>query len=131
MACPRRILLVEDTPELREDLTLELSDAGYEVFGAGDARTALQLLDSSRPDLIICDIQLPDTDGLTLIAMMRMACREVEHLPILVMSAFSDSAMRADAAMLHIEHFITKPVDYAALQRLIARQLGRRSPDED
>lgn len=125
MPARAQILLVEDTPELREDLALELNDAGYAVMQAGDGETALAKIDKHQPDLIICDIQLPDIDGMSVLASIRGRNDEISKTPVIVVSAFSDSELRNQAAVFGIERFIVKPVDFADLLRLIEYTLKK------
>lgn len=120
---PRRILLVEDTPELREDLALELQDAGYQVFEAADGQTALSVCATQMPDLIICDIQLPDMDGLSVVASIRAAPGGTNATPVIVVSAFSDPKLHHRVGTLENTDFVVKPVDYAELLKLIEQSL--------
>lgn len=124
MIKPPRILVVEDTHELREDLSLELQDAGYAVIEASDGAAALAAFGRKRPDLVICDIQLPDMDGLSVLGSIRSQETGGVPTPVIVVSAFSDMQLRRDAEALGIASFILKPVDYASLLILIAECLG-------
>lgn len=127
MAEPRRILLVEDTLELREDLALELRDAGFEVIEAGDGRTALVAFTDHDPHLILCDIQLPDLDGIAVLAAIRNSRGQSSQIPAIVVSAFSDSELCNEAVRVGIERFMIKPIDYDDLLDLIATVLGRQA----
>jgi DNA-binding response OmpR family regulator len=115
-----RILVIEDTHELREDLSLELKDAGYEVVEAHDGATALAAFLRHRPELVICDIQLPDMDGLSVIGAIRAEETGGVPTPVIVVSAFSDIYLRSKAEEFAIASFILKPVDYASLLTLMA-----------
>lgn len=124
-----QILLVEDTPELREDLVLELQDAGYTVFEAADGQSAITAFQLDPPRLIICDIQLPDMDGLSVLRAIRSERGPASATPIIVVSALCDAQSRYQAEAFGISAFIVKPVDYASLLSLIAQCLedaGRR-----
>lgn len=123
----KRILLVEDTPELREDLALELHDAGYQVIEAGDGRTALAAFASHSPHLVLCDIQLPDVDGISVLAAIRNGQDQTSQVPAIVVSAFSDSDLRDQASRLGIEQFMVKPIDFDDLLGVIATVLGREA----
>lgn len=120
-----RILCIEDEPDLREDLVLELTEAGYEVQSAGDGATGLVALTEYRPDLVICDIQLPRRSGLEL---LREVTKPGGRRPgFLFLSAYSDRESRQQAADLGASHFLVKPVDYARLLELVGQILR----DED
>lgn len=118
-----RILLVEDTRELREDLALELTDAGYAVIESCDGHNALAAIKTHRPDLVICDIQLPEVDGITILELIRADKHGVSKTPVIVVSAFSDSELHHQATVLGIEEFMVKPVDFSYLLNLIERTL--------
>ena len=118
-----RILLVEDTPELREDLALEMRDAGYTVIEACDGGSAISAFVASSPDLLICDIQLPDIDGISVLTEIRS--RAGGDVPAIIVSAFSDAALRAKAGHLQVEHFLVKPIDYDDLLHAIAQLTAR------
>lgn len=119
-----RILCVEDTPELREDLAIELRDAGYEVIEATDGSEALSAFGSVRPDLVLCDIQLPKVDGMALLAAIRATDGPGRDTPVIVMSAYSDADLRDRANWLGIKGFLVKPIDYDRLLALIQNTLG-------
>lgn len=123
MIKPPRILVIEDTPELREDLSLELKDAGYEVIETHDGAAALAAFWHDRPDLVICDIQLPDMDGLSVLEAIRADETRGIPTPVIVVSAFSDISLRRKAEAFALASFVLKPVDYARLLILIAECL--------
>lgn len=118
-----RILLVEDTPELREDISLELQDAGYHVFEADNGQAALTAFAKDIPDLVICDILLPDMDGLSVIAAIRATTSSSSNTPVIVVSAFCDPDLHRGARLLGVKNFLVKPVNYADLLQLIEHSL--------
>ncbi|MCL7453550.1 MAG: response regulator [Anaerolineae bacterium] len=67
----RRVLLVDDEPILLKSLRPFLEDAGHQVLTATEAGSAFQLLESDRPDAIVCDVGLPGMDGLEFFAKVR------------------------------------------------------------
>lgn len=117
------ILLIEDTPELREDLSLELQDGGYHVEEASDGHAALAAFGRAKPDLVICDMHLPDMDGVTLLKSIRAAEDDKTTIPIIVVSAFSHAEIQRDAEAFDIVTFIVKPVDYTKLLAIVAKCL--------
>ncbi len=78
-----RILLVEDDPVLSEALRFNLEREGYELLGAADGLSGLELARTRRPDLIILDLMLPKLDGLSLCRMVRRD----DPVPIIILSA--------------------------------------------
>lgn len=118
------ILLVEDTPELREDLALELKEAGYRVTEAPDGETAIAAFRNDPPELVICDIQLPDMGGLSVLAAIRAGSDGDHTTPVIVVSAFSDIQLRNQANTLGVSAFLVKPIDHRSLLLMIAQCLG-------
>jgi two-component system response regulator AtoC len=66
-----RVLVIDDEPGLRQSLGLLLSDAGYEVVAEGDARRALERAQAEAFDIILCDVRMPELDGLTFLRRYR------------------------------------------------------------
>jgi CheY-like chemotaxis protein len=65
------ILVIDDNASVRKAITLMLESGGYRVTGAKDGTEGMRLFDSGEPDLVICDIIMPDKDGIELIREMR------------------------------------------------------------
>lgn len=107
-----KILVVEDSPELREDLAFELRDAGFDVVEAASGAQALEAFTKHRPDLMVCDIQLPDMNGISLIESIRTTKDSAHACPVIVASAFSGLDFRDQAVNLGIKQFLIKPIDY-------------------
>ena len=94
----RRILVVEDNPDLADLVTLNLRDEGYAVESIGDGSLALAKLQAEPYDLVILDLMLPGMDGLMLCKQLR---NRPDYLPILMLTAKStelDRVLEASAA---------------------------------
>ena len=113
-----RILVVEDLQDAAESLAMLLTLEGHEVRIATSAREALALAPETEPDVVICDIGLPDMDGYTL-------CRELRKLPALRGTGFialtgygqSEDVRRAHEAGFAVH--LTKPVEPARLREVL------------
>lgn len=105
-AQPRRLLIIEDTGEIRELLAELLSDEGYDVDVAIDGAEGLEQLSRGRYDLVLLDLMMPRVDGLEL---MRRLDRTMPVPPIIAMSAYE--RLRAEARELGAQRFLGKPVD--------------------
>lgn len=118
------ILLVEDNPHIMEINREALIMEGYRVLTATDGRQCLELVRSEDADLIVLDIMLPDTDGLTL-------CREIKakyDIPILFLSALGESEDIINALRAGGDDYMTKPYDLGVLlARVNARLRAARS----
>jgi DNA-binding response OmpR family regulator len=110
-----RLLLVEDEFEIQGFLKRSLTEAGYQVQVAGDAKSAERLASESQHDLLIVDLGLPDQDGIALILRLR-------HLgltaPVLILSARRSVDDRVRGLEQGGDDYLTKPF---ALAELLAR----------
>jgi len=111
----RRILLVEDDPEVSRVVQEELAGRGFAVFRASTLTSAKEILDSQTFDLAILDLNLPDGSGLELTQPLRDTCRD---LPILMLTARSALADRVHGLRSGADDYVCKPV---ALEELTAR----------
>jgi DNA-binding response OmpR family regulator len=119
MKAPARIVCIEDEPDLREDLVLELSEAGYDALGFADGISGLAAVRELKPALVICDIQLPRYSGLDLLRKLTASEARNGGPAFILLSAYSDPATRQQAAELGVTRFLVKPVDYADLLVLV------------
>ncbi len=123
----RRILLVDDDPNLLVVLSEQLRDDGFEVTTARDGVEALRRLEGGWPDLIVMDLLMPRLDGL---ALARHIKSEAD-LPIIVLSAVDTADSKARLLDEVAEDYVAKPYHYpelrARIQRVL-RRLGDRIP---
>jgi two-component system KDP operon response regulator KdpE len=109
-----KVLVVDDEPQIVRALRINLSARGYEVLTAHDGATALRLAADGRPDVVVLDLGLPDMDGTDVIA----GLRGWTTLPIIVLSARTDSADKVDALDAGADDYVTKPF---GMDELLAR----------
>ncbi|MGH3007750.1 MAG: response regulator [Gaiellaceae bacterium] len=120
-----RVLLVEDDPSIREITELGLRNAGFRVTAAGDGREALLHFRQEPFDLVVLDLMLPTLDGYEV-------CREIRkesRVPIVILSAKSDTVDVVVGLELGADDYVTKPFEMpelvararAALRRATAR----------
>jgi DNA-binding response OmpR family regulator len=122
-----RLLVIEDDADIRSALSQLLEGEGYEVWTAGDAQTAKQLLDQADPDLILLDLMLPDADGLVLCSELK-ARRDV---PIIICSGTPRKSDSILGLRLGADDFIAKPYDIDDLEArvdAVLRRAGHRGP---
>ena len=110
-----RVLLVEDEVEIQSFLQRSLTEAGYQVEAAGDARTAERLSIESTHDALVVDLGLPDEDGLSLILRLRQLGLRA---PVLILSARRSVDDRVRGLEQGGDDYLTKPF---ALAELLAR----------
>ena len=119
MSSPR-ILVVDDETDIRSLLQDILKDEGYEVQVAADAAEARAARNSSMPDLVLLDIWMPDTDGITL---LREWARDGLKFPVVMMSGHGTVDTAVEATRLGAFDFIEKPLSMAKLLRTVERAL--------
>ena len=101
-----KLLIIEDEPDLRELLSFTLSREGYDVMEAETAETALQMLDSTLPDLAIVDWMLPGMDGIELVKRLRRD-DVTEDLPIIMLTARGEEPDKLKSFDVGIDDYIT------------------------
>jgi two-component system OmpR family response regulator len=102
---PDRILIVDDEPEIRRLLFDYLAKNGFEPFAARDGREMAQMLDRHAIDLVVLDLNLPDSDGLSL-------CRDLRarsNLPVLMLTARGEEADRIVGIEMGADDYLVKP----------------------
>ena len=122
------VLVVDDDPAMRRTLSINLRARDYDVETAGDGRSALQIVDERMPDVILLDLGLPDLDGVSVLTRLRSFTR----VPVIVVSARSESDDKVEALDLGADDYITKPFSIEELMarvRAASRRGGREEPD--
>ncbi len=122
MERPYRILIAEDFDENRIALKLMLKLAGFDTLEAADGHEAIEVTRRETPDLILMDISLPGLDGLQVVRSLR-AEPEFRQLPIIIVSAYDNDQTREDAASAGATDYLSKPIEFEDLKRMIDRHL--------
>lgn len=114
----RTVIIVDDSADIREIFRVMLERHGFGVLEAVDGQAAVELARSKRPDLILMDINMPVLDGLEATRLLRR--REgLFQVPIIAVSANPEESHRAAALAAGCNGYVTKPVDFARLGRLV------------
>lgn len=123
MAGAKRILVIEDTDDVRVLLIRQLARLGYEVLGAADGEEGLAVIAAEPLDLILCDLRMPKVDGLGVLT----ALREMKSgLPVIVMSGEGLLQDAVSALKLGAWDYLSKPIaSMAALQHSVGMALER------
>jgi signal transduction histidine kinase/DNA-binding response OmpR family regulator len=117
-----RVLVVDDDANIRELLTQELTEAGYEVNVAGDGREALDVVRRDRPDLIVLDVMMPEMNGFDVAAVLKNDPQTMD-IPIVILSIVQD---RERGFRIGVDRYLTKPIDTEVLFREIGALIGQR-----
>ena len=114
----RRILIVDDEPELVRAVTLRLNSAGYETLSASDGLAATEMALRYQPDLVLLDIGLPYQDGYQVATTLRMAFRTA-HIPIVFLTARTWDLDKA--RQIRPDGYVVKPYQPAELLEMVGR----------
>ena len=109
-----RVLIVDDDTQLLRALRINLTARGYTVLTAADGRTALRAAAELRPDVVVLDLGLPDLDGTEVITELRT----FTQVPVIVLSARTDSSDKVHALDRGADDYVTKPF---GVEELMAR----------
>jgi DNA-binding response OmpR family regulator len=116
-----KILIIDDERSIRLLLENFLSKT-YEVIGKSDGLEALQWLEVNLPDLIICDVQMPNMDGYMFLEKMRLN-GFAKHTPMIMLSGVESSKERIKCYRLGAQDFLAKPFNPEELSLLIEKNL--------
>ncbi len=122
MANGKTILLVEDEPAMVLGLTDALSFEGYRVVSAGTGRQGVELARAEKPDLVVLDLMLPDTNGYEVCGQLRRWSRTV---PILILSARSQDSDKIRGLDAGADDYVTKPFSVGELVARVRAILRR------
>ncbi|MEM6252969.1 MAG: response regulator [Cyanobacteria bacterium P01_D01_bin.156] len=122
-----RIVCIDDTPTIRQTIEAILDTHGYEVTSIARPSKALSLLFSLKPDLILCDVAMPELEGHQLCAMLRQA-PHFQSVPIIMLTGKDSFVDRVKANMAGATDYLTKPFDDLELLTLVEKYVGRGNP---
>src|SRR4026207_72325 len=118
-----RILVIDDEPVMADSLRTNLIDEGYAVDTAATGAEAIELFDQGGHHLAICDLQLPDMDGMEVLRHMKDARPTTE---VIVVTGYGSAQKAVEATKAGAFFFVEKPFDFEELQLLVDKALERR-----
>src|SRR5881296_3655289 len=122
---PKRILVIEDNPDLAYGLRNNLEIEGYEVEVAKDGTRGLSRARTANPDLVVLDLMLPGLDGFRVLR----ALREDGHgMPVLILTARGEEADKVRGLRLGADDYVTKPFGVLELLARVEALLRRAAP---
>ncbi len=129
-AATRKIVCIEDEPEMIDLFKLMLSRKGYEVYGARGGREGLETIHTISPDLVLLDLMMPDVDGWDVYQQLK-ADEATRNIPVIIVTA---KAQNIDKVLgLHIakvDDYIAKPFSSKQLIDSIEKVLEQRHDTE-
>jgi two-component system CheB/CheR fusion protein len=115
----RRVLIVEDNDDTAESLRLLLELFGYEVEVAGTGPAGVRLALARRPDVVLCDIGLPDLDGFGVAQALRRSPATAD-VPLIAVTSYSSDEVLARCRAVGFDRYFTKPADPDVLLEALA-----------
>ena len=116
----KRILIVDDSPLVREMNKAQLEEAGYEVLTAGDGQEGLDLARKESLDAILLDLMLPKLDGYKVCRMLKFD-KAYENIPVIIFSAKESDADKKLAQQSGADAYMVKPLDLELFTQTIQR----------
>jgi CheY-like chemotaxis protein len=107
---PARIVVIEDHPPSLELIVYLLRNAGYPTQSAMDGEAGLELVRREKPDLVLCDLQIPNIDGYE-VARQLKADQVLQKIPLLAVSAFSMTGDRDRGLAAGFDAYYAKPIE--------------------
>jgi two-component system, chemotaxis family, chemotaxis protein CheY len=119
----KSILVVDDSPSMRQLLGVTLRSAGYQVIEASDGQEALDYARKNPVDLVLTDVNMPHMDGITLIAQLR-TLNHYYLTPLLLLTTETSPERKVDGKQAGATGWITKPFSPQQLISTLERVLG-------
>jgi CheY-like chemotaxis protein len=112
------IMVVDDDEDIRYMMRVLLEEDGYRVLEAENGQRALEIAQSGRPDLILMDLSMPVLDGFAATRRLRQLTK-LGDVPIIAVTAYDTPEHRTDASAAGVNEYLTKPVDFVRLDKLL------------
>jgi len=117
------IVYIEDEEDIRQDVSEELHEAGYDVIEACNGAEGLAAIRSSRPDMVVCDVSMPVMTGLELLAELREGDARYNDLPFIFLTALADRGDIINGKKAGADDYLTKPIDLEMLLATVDTRL--------
>jgi len=118
-------MIVDDSLSVRKSLSLLVEDAGFDVLLAKDGLEAIEVMNQTRPNVMLVDMEMPRMNGLELTAHVR-ANQVTQDLPIFMITSRTTEKHREQAKAAGVNAYLTKPYQDAELLNLIDNALAKR-----
>jgi len=122
----KKIVVVEDNEDVRENLAEILELDGYEVATAENGKIGVKVIEETMPDLIICDIMMPELDGYAVLHIINKK-PDLANIPFLFLTAKAENSDIIKAINLGTNGYLTKPFDADELLNLIEKSIRERA----
>jgi two-component system chemotaxis response regulator CheY len=119
---PKRVLIVDDSPTMRQMVSFTLREANFDVLEAENGQDALQKVEGQKFDLILTDLNMPIMDGITFIRNAR-GLAGTKYVPILMLTTESQAEKKSEGKAAGATGWIVKPFDPPKLLAVIGKVL--------
>lgn len=120
----KKILLIEDNPEVRENTAEILELANYDVVTAENGKIGVELANKEKPDLIICDIMMPELDGYGVLHILSKKS-DTASIPFIFLTAKTEKSDIRKGMTLGADDYLTKPFDDTDLLNAVETRLNK------
>lgn len=120
---PKTVLSVDDSKSIRDMIGFTLKPNGYEVIGAGDGVEGLDALSNNSVDMIVCDLNMPNMNGIEMIRKVRED-RRFDGIPIVMLTTEAQKEKMMEAKEAGATGWLVKPFDEAKLVAVVNKMIG-------
>lgn len=120
----KSVLVIDDNPDIRDNTAEILELAGYKTFTAENGKRGVELAQSQKPDVIVCDIMMPELDGYGVLHLLRKN-PDTEHIPFLFLTAKTERSDFRKGMEMGADDYITKPFEDIELLNAIETRLKK------
>jgi CheY-like chemotaxis protein len=120
---PKRILVVDDEPDILKVIEVRLKAQGYEILTAVDGKEALDLIQQQKPDLVLLDLRLPVMDGYEVCRRMK-SDNELKGIPVIILTATVPEKLAQKMEELKADDYMTKPFVPENLLKKVKKFVG-------
>lgn len=124
----KRILIVEDNGAFRIILSFDLIKKGFKTLMAEDGEKGYEMAVREKPDLIILDVMMPKMSGIEVCRRLK-ALEETKHIPVVILSASSQSKTVFEGLSAGASKYIVKPAQFTDVYNVIVKLIGEPTPD--
>lgn len=115
----RRVLIVDDEPDIRLLIRINLVAAGYEVLEVGSGREAIDFIEGEEPDIVLLDLRLPELDGWEVLEHLKER-GVIERVPVVAISAHASPMTKERAREVGFRSYVSKPFTPQELLEVVA-----------
>lgn len=120
----KSVLVIDDNPDIRENTAEILELAGYKTFTAENGKKGVEVAQREKPDVIVCDIMMPELDGYGVLHLLRKNA-DTEHIPFVFLTAKTERSDFRKGMEMGADDYITKPFDDIELLNAIDVRLKK------